>query len=335
MVQVFIGGDTAGDVTEGSGVDATGQLNSVLLDVGEGIFFDPIVSDWTIVDPPDFGTATLADITDPGTGLVVVTGDSVIWRYTLDDSNPAVEDLVLGETLADSFVIQAAPTTSGAAPVTQTIDITIFGVCFAAGTLMATETGPVAVEDLRIGQKLLTRDNGTQPVLWRGGGLCPEHDWRGDPRLLPVRIRAGALGKETPARDLHVSQNHRILVCDARAELYFGETEVLVAAKHLCALPGVDIVEPQGPLAYYHILCGTHDVLCANGCPAESMLLGDEALVAIAPDDLMHLDDVMSGAGGLPEAASACRRILSRREAMLLLGVEDTAALPRRNRLAA
>ena len=122
MVQVFITGDTTGDVTEGTAVAATGQLDAAN-------FFTPLEATWTIIDFPDFGTATLAEIIDPDTGLVVVTGESVIWRYELDDSNPAVADLVLGETLADSFVIQASTPDNGIA--TQTIDITIFGVCFA------------------------------------------------------------------------------------------------------------------------------------------------------------------------------------------------------------
>lgn len=319
MVQVFITGDTTGDVTEGTGVDATGQLDSFVL-----VF--PIESTWTIIDFPDFGTATLADIVDPDTGLVTVTGESVLWRYELDDSNPAVEDLVLGETLTDSFVIQASTPDNGIA--TQTIDITIFGVCFAAGTMIETDKGPVRVEDLETGQTVLTRDGGPQPIQWLGGGVCSEADWRADKRLLPVRIKAGALGKGLPSRDLLVSQNHRLLFEDACTELYFGESDVLVAAKHLCVLPGVDIVIPEKPLAYYHILCGAHDILTANGCAAESMLLGEEALISIAPDDLARLDTLLVERlepAAVKRMSSACRHILTGREAALLFGGNGVA----------
>ena len=324
MGQVFIDGDVTGDVTEGSGVDATGNLSSSEIDTAGffngGPLFLPIDANWIVSDPPDFGTVT----------LVGSPGDTITWIYELDDSNPAVADLVLGETLADSFVIQATATSGGLDPGFQTIDITIFGVCFANGTLIETETGPVRVEDLAPGMQVMTRDGGFQPIVWMGGGTCNEEAWRADPCLRPVRIRAGALGAGCPMQDLYVSQNHRILIRGPRAELFFGEREVLVAAKHLDLLPGVAIVEPAGALSYHHVFCGEHHILMANGCPAESMLLGDEALVTLAPDDLLALEELMQRAGrveGDPaRITTACRRILSRHEASLMLS--DAALSP-------
>ncbi|MEM6375570.1 MAG: Hint domain-containing protein [Pseudomonadota bacterium] len=320
MGQVFIDGDTTGNVTEGSGVDATGTLNSTEIDTAGffngGPLFLPIEANWIVSDPPDFGTVS----------ILGSPGETITWVYELDDTNPAVADLVLGDSLADSFVIQATDTSGGLGPGFQTIDITIFGVCFANGTLIETETGLVRVEDLALGMQVMTRDGGFQPIVWLGGGPCPEEDWQQDHRLKPVRIRAGALGHNNPAKDLYVSQNHRILIRSVRAELFFGDPEVLVAAKHLSGLPGIEIVPPEGMLSYHHILCGAHHILSADGCPAESMLLGDEALVTLAPEDLAALDALLQCEGtyqGDPDRMSrACRRILSRHEAALIF-VED------------
>ncbi len=326
MGQVFVFAfPDEGEVTAGSGVDATGTLSSLELTSGGGIISAlPIVSDWTLSDPPEFGTVTLS----------ATTGSSIDWTYDLDDTNPAVQDLVLGETLTDTFVVTADPTTGTSAAGSQEITITIFGVCFANGTLIETDTGLVSVEDLQPGQMVMTRDAGLQPIIWLGGGECSEADWRRDRRLLPVRIRADAFGQGCPARDLFVSQNHRILLRGARAELFFGEAEVLVAAKYLCSLSGVDIVKPSGRLSYHHILFERHHILTANGCPAESLLLGDEVLVALAPDDLMSLDEILRETTKSRERhgrmARACRRVLSRVETRLMLtdALRATQAVP-------
>lgn len=313
MGQVFIRGDESGDVTAGSGVDATGQVNSFQV-TGTFPFTANVDATWTIADPPQYGTVTLSPS----------PADTITWTYTLDDSNPAVQDLALNETLGDVFVLQATPTSGGLGPGSQAIDITIFGVCFANGTLIETECGPLPVEKLQPGLKVWTKDAGLQPIIWLGGGPCPEAEWRADASLRPVRIAAGALGPNCPRRDLYVSQNHLIVLRDAQAELFFGEEEVLVAAKHLCALPGIEIVTPTAQLSYHHILCQAHHILDADGCAAESLLLGDETLIALAPDDLRDLDALMQREGtyqGDPARLTrACRRILSAREAALLLG---------------
>lgn len=320
MTQVFISGDGdfTGEVTEGTGVNATGTLESIEFVGPPGFFFAPVDANWIVVDPPDFGTVTLSGS----------PGDTIVWTYDLDDTNPAVQDLVLGETLLDTFVIEASALTGDLDPDAREVTITIFGVCFANGTLIETDTGLVAVEDLQPGQRVMTRDAGPQPIVWLGGGSCPEDAWRKDSHLLPVRIRAGALGEGRPAQDLFVSQNHRMLISGARAELFFGEDEVLIAAKYLCGLPGVDVIQPSGGLSYHHILCAAHHILMANGCPAESMLVSDEALLALAPDDLMALEtrlrEVRSVSGDA--RGRACRRVLSRFESRLM--VQDVPVAP-------
>ncbi|MEM6578577.1 MAG: Hint domain-containing protein [Pseudomonadota bacterium] len=320
MVQVFVGGDVDGTVDlEVGQTTATGTLNATLLDPFEGIFFDPLEVDWEITTDPSFGLASL-----DGAISGIFTGTSVDWTFVVDEDDPDVEDLKLGDApLIDTFVITATPTDTTYGPATQTVTIEIFGVCFVTGTLIETENGLVPVEQLEIGQQVMTRDAGLQPIVWLGGGPCPEEEWRQDDRHLPVCIRADALGPGCPARDLYVSQNHRILVSGARAELFFGEAEVLVAAKHLCALPGISIVEPTGVLGYHHILCGEHHIVTANGCEAESMLLGDEALVTLSPDDLLALEEILQETAlcedEMSRASLACRRILSRVEAVLML----------------
>ncbi|MFN4171780.1 MAG: Hint domain-containing protein [Pseudorhodobacter sp.] len=138
--------------------------------------------------------------------------------------------------------------------------------CFVAGTLIETDRGQRRIEDLRPGDLVMTRDNGLQPLRWIGQTTVPglgEH--------ASIRFMAGAMGND---RALEISPNHRMLVEGWKAELYFGEEEVLVAAKHL--VNGDTILRvPRAEVTYLHLLFARHEVIFAEGAAAESLHPGD------------------------------------------------------------
>lgn len=105
---------------------------------------------------------------------------------------------------------------------TPHLDLGANVVCFVAGTLIETPTGPRAVETLRTDDLVLTRDAGAQPLRWSGATTVPAF---GD--LAPIVISAGVLGND---RDLVVSPQHALLLEDWRAELLYGTPEVLWCA---------------------------------------------------------------------------------------------------------
>lgn len=154
-------------------------------------------------------------------------------------------------------------------------------VCFCQGTLILTARGPVAVEALCVGDQVMTRDNGLQPLRWIGSKALDGDQLRLFAGLRPVRIRAGALGLDMPTRDLHVSQQHRVLVSSRIAERIFGQPEVLVAAKHLIGLPGIEIDARFAAVTYYHLLFDRHEVIFSEGAQTESLFTGPEALKAV------------------------------------------------------
>lgn len=142
--------------------------------------------------------------------------------------------------------------------------------CFTRGTKISTLSGEVPVEDLTVGDMVETLDHGLQPIRWIG---CSQTNARGD--HAPVVFKPGAIGNEV---ELKVSPQHRILVHGWQAELYFGEAEVLIPAKHL--LNGLDIVqEPANKVEYFHILFDRHEVVTANGVLSESFFPGDQILL--------------------------------------------------------
>lgn len=168
-------------------------------------------------------------------------------------------------------------------------------VCFVAGTRLATPRGLVAVEALRPGDMVHTLDHGPQPVRWVGVSTIAA-----DEALAPVEFRPGALGNEAPLR---VSPQHRMLVADARAELLFGEREVLVAAVHL--VDGRRVVRcPPGTVSYCHVMFDAHEIVWAEGLRSESFYLSRQSL-ALAPPamkaELIALfgDRLRAGSGGL------------------------------------
>jgi len=162
-------------------------------------------------------------------------------------------------------------------------------ICFVRGTLLMTDRGEVAVEDLCVGDLVLTRDHGLQPVRWIGSRQLWAHELETMPNLRPVRIRAGAMGPGVPASDLMVSPQHRVLVRSKIAQKMFGAMEVLVAAKQLVLLDGIDIADDVQEVEYFHILFDRHEVVISNGAETESLYTGPQALKSVGDEAVQEI----------------------------------------------
>ena len=155
--------------------------------------------------------------------------------------------------------------------------------CFAGGTPIKTLRGEMPVERLRVGDLVLSFDDGYRPIRWIGSRRLSPGDLAMSPQLRPVRIRAGALGAGLPEVDLIVSPQHRVLVRAAVARRMFGEAEVLVAAKHLLALDGIEVAADLAGVTYWHILFDAHQLVFSSGAVTESLFTGPEALKSVGP----------------------------------------------------
>ncbi|MRU16730.1 hypothetical protein FDP25_14915 [Roseovarius sp. A21] len=146
-------------------------------------------------------------------------------------------------------------------------------ICFTPGTRILTGHGERPIEDLREGDMVVTRDHGLRPIRWIGKRSVP-----GKGRFAPVHVGANAL---SGAREgLVVSPQHRILFTGYRAELLFGEPEVLVPAKHL--IDGRDVVQQDvDEVTYIHVMFDRHEVIYAEGIATESFHAGDVGLGAV------------------------------------------------------
>ncbi|MCZ0963453.1 Hint domain-containing protein [Paracoccus benzoatiresistens] len=194
--------------------------------------------------------------------------------------------------------------------------------CFTSGTLIATAAGDRPVQDIRVGDLVVTRDNGLQPVRWMGRRHVTAAEIAAHPALAPVRIAAGALGRGLPAQDLLVSQQHRVLVRSAIAARMFGAQELLVAAKHLTEIEGIDIVQGSEGVTYVHMMFAAHEVVLSNGAETESLYPGPQALLALgrAAEEIFTLfpqlrDTVEAFPGARPFVAGKQARQLASRHA--------------------
>lgn len=162
------------------------------------------------------------------------------------------------------------------------VNLTTSAPCFASGTRIETPDGPVAIEDLRPGDRVLTLDHGPQPLSWVGSRKLTPGELDGAPHLRPIRIAAGALAPGLPDGDLVVSPQHRVMLSSRIARRMFGSADVLVAARKLLNHEGIDVMEHSpGGVEYFHILLDDHQIVYSNGTPTESLFVGAQARKAL------------------------------------------------------
>jgi len=131
-------------------------------------------------------------------------------------------------------------------------------ICFARGTLIATPEGEKPVESLREGDLLLTFSGRSAPVRWIGRGRVMVARGRRT-AATPVVVRKGALADNVPHHDLRITKGHSLFIDDA-----------LIPIEFLVNHRSILWDDRAREVAIYHVELATHDVIIANGVPAET-----------------------------------------------------------------
>jgi hypothetical protein len=283
--------DPAGDLfgtTQNGGANSDGTAFEV---ISTGATFAPVitgtaanqaVTDATTIDP--FSSVTLTDGNSGQTDTVTITlsnaangtlsnlanGNFAAGVYTDTGTTAqvtgALDGLVFiptdhqvppGQTVTTTFTIKDTDT-AGATARDSTTAVVATAICFCAGTLIATPAGDVPVENLEPGDSVLTWSGLPRRVVWIGSGKVMVARGRRS-AATPVILRKGALAENVPHHDLHVTKGHS-----------FYLDEVLIPVEFLINHRTILWDDWAQEVTIYHVELETHDVLLANGAPAES-----------------------------------------------------------------
>lgn len=281
MVQRLIG-VAVGARDSGPDPDEADEIADQCFIVTDGLQSYPV----TILPVPDSGSLLLMFLGDPPP----VDRDLWIVRVQIDRSGGAAGDRAGGGV-----------------------------ICFTPGTRILTPDGPRLIESLRPGDRVQTKDNGPQEILWRGSRRMSGARLYAMPHLRPIRFRAGALGQGRPDEDLWVSPQHRMLVQGRAAQALFNAPEVLVAAEDLLNDQTITVDLTAREVTYVHLLLDCHNIIFANGMETESFHPSNTALDTIDPTDRAGLLALMPGIEVNPHSyGDYARRNLSASEAAIL-----------------
>ena len=219
-----------------------GAMNPVMISYGEEGGTLPnsnlTVSGNTILD--DDGSSVIG--VGNATGVTATIADNSI--YGLGAGNVAFGPADISGTtmLASEPALDTAPP-----PI----------LCFCRGTLIRVPSGEVAVERLAVGDAVVTLSEDAKPIRWIGRARIPvPANGTGEAAVI---IAAGALAEGVPHRDLHLTRGHALYL-----------DGVLIPAENLVNHRSIAWDRRSQQLEVVHIEFDSHEVLLANGAPAES-----------------------------------------------------------------
>jgi hypothetical protein len=135
--------------------------------------------------------------------------------------------------------------------------------CFLKGTRIRTPDGERPIEQLNIGDLVLTRHGEAKSIRWiakRRYVRQPTARWT--PDVAPIRIARDALGAGLPGADLFIAAAHALYFDGALINV-----EELVNGSTIALCPPTQFEE----LAYFHINLADHDVIYAEGVACETL----------------------------------------------------------------
>ncbi len=185
-------------------------------------------------------------------------------------------------------------------------------VSFTRGTHITMGSGAQKlIEELKVGDLVLTRDDSVQAVRWIGQTTV-----RALGEFAPIVITAGTLNN---TGDLVVSPDHRLFVYQRSDQIGAGQPELLVKARHLVNGETV-FVQNGGFVEYFQILFDAHHIIYAEGIAAESMLIDPRTRPALPQELLEKLGAILPGHGrGDMHGLDVQKTLLDRPDAIDLL----------------
>ncbi|EBA11305.1 Hint domain-containing protein [Roseobacter sp. CCS2] len=218
-----------------------------------------------------------------------------------------------------SFTVVHSSTPGSTSGTVGVSDVSFDIFCFSRGSRIETPHGPRAVEDLAIGDLVVTKDSGVQAIKWIGRKKVSAQRLATEQNLRPVRLLKDAFGDGIPCRDMMISPQHKILISDWRAEMYFASSEILAPAKGLLNDRTIRIVNEPADIEYIHMMFEKHEIVTVDNLRSESFFVGDNAVSTLDQEARHELFSLFPELGADQASFGAtARRALKVREASVL-----------------
>ena len=255
---------TSSDLSTATSVDRFAGANATFNDVSSVSSTDFLGASVSIT--PRGAISINLSQANPSQGGTGTSYDTLTLEFT--DKNiltPAAEDGDINRVgiITETFVVVnrkgEVKDVDASGKATIHADATVIP-CYARGTLISTTRGEVAVEKLRVGDMLHTANGGSSAVVWLGHRHVDCNRQLNKEEAYPIRVSKDAFGPGLPKRDLWLSPKHAVFVNGALVPIQ-------------CLINGTTITQDIKPrVSYYHIELTEHNVIFAEGMPAESFL---------------------------------------------------------------
>ncbi len=150
---------------------------------------------------------------------------------------------------------------------------------FSRGSLLETESGPMAIEDILPGERVVTRDGAVLPVVWKGSTQVlperPEDSGRG---CTLIRVMADSFGIGRPMSGIVAGPAARLLRTPGHLHRILGRVPALTPLREF--IDGLSVIEiaPPTPVELYHLCLERHAVIRVSGLEFETYHPGVNAL---------------------------------------------------------
>ena len=179
--------------------------------------------------------------------------------------------------------------------------------CFGAGSEIITQSGVKSASKLKVGDKVLTRDNGFQRILWVG----PVQSEAAIPMTVEIASDAVTAGK--PEKTVRIAARQSVLLTCPEIQSQFGSAEVLARAGDLLHLDGFTASETAE--ASVAILTEHHEILNISGLWMDSLIPDSDTLSALPATEKQAIKGLLPSLSDLPvERSYPSARILLRSE---------------------
>jgi autotransporter passenger strand-loop-strand repeat protein len=246
-MEVLSGGSATGSI-DFDGAGGVLKIDGATLPTDPATIIDAAVSGFAVGD-----TIDLTGIAYSTPNSATVNGSDVL---QITEGGFTYDLQLIGDYTGDTFVLSP----DSAHPAGTDVNI----ACYRRGTLILTQHGQKPVEELKIGDQIMTMSGVARPIKWIGRRSYSGRFIMGRKNVLPVCIKAGALEDSVPERDLWISPNHAMYL-----------DGLLIEAKDLINGASIMQAESVDSLEYFHLELDSHDVLIAEGAPSETFIDDD------------------------------------------------------------